>query len=244
MLEVTFIGTGDAFGSGGRRHTAILLRDGNRTLLLDCGPTTLLGLRELGIDPREIDAIVLSHYHGDHIGGVPFMLLDFEFADERTKPLQVIGPKGVRERIARIGDAMCFEGERKRPYELSFEEYRAGVSLEIEGFRLIPMPAHHQPVTEPHMLRVESEHRSVCFSGDTGWHEELPEKVGDVDLFISECVNFDPNYEFHLSHRELDLARERFRCSSMVLTHLGQEMLENMDRVRFDIAHDGLILKV
>ncbi len=64
MLEVLFVGTGDAFGSGGRRNSAILVRDGTHTLLLDCGPTTLQGLRELGVDPREIVAYSV-HYLGE-----------------------------------------------------------------------------------------------------------------------------------------------------------------------------------
>ena len=68
MSEIVFVGTGDAFNSGGRRNSAILVRDAGHSILLDCGPTTLGGLKELGIDPLEIDAIALSHFHGDHTG--------------------------------------------------------------------------------------------------------------------------------------------------------------------------------
>ena len=83
MPEVVFVGTGDAFGSGGRRNSAILVRDGCGSLLLDCGPTTLGGLKSLGIDPREIDAIAISHFHGDHAAGVPFLLIDYQFENRR-----------------------------------------------------------------------------------------------------------------------------------------------------------------
>jgi hypothetical protein len=90
------------------------------------------------------------------------------------------------------------------------------------------------------MLRVDTANRSLVFSGDTGWHDELPEKVGDVDLFISECVFFEAEFEFHLSHHRLDRERSRFRCGAIRLTHLGSQVLENESRVRFDTAHDGL----
>ena len=80
MTEVQFVGTGDAFGSGGRRQSAILVRVHGHTLLLDCGATTVVGLKELGIDPREIDAVAITHFHGDHVAGLPFLLLDYVFA--------------------------------------------------------------------------------------------------------------------------------------------------------------------
>ncbi len=245
MIEVLFVGTGDAFGSGGRRQTAILLREGKNTILLDCGPTTLLGLREMGIDPREIDTIALSHFHGDHAGGVPFLLLDYTFAHERTNDLQIIGPPGVKERVAKIARAMSFEtSHTKRPFDVHYREYTVDQPLEVQGFRVTPKPAYHQAHTMPHMLRVDGDRRSVFFTGDTGWHEQLPDRVGDADLLISECVFMDDPFEYHLSYREIAAAQERFRCGSTILTHLGAEVLENLDLLEFDTAHDGLVRKV
>ena len=77
MSEVVFIGTSDAFGAGGRRQSAILARAPGGGVLLDCGTTTSTGLCELGISRDEIDAIVISHFHGDHYGGIPILLLDY-----------------------------------------------------------------------------------------------------------------------------------------------------------------------
>ena len=94
------------------------------------------------------------------------------------------------------------------------------------------------------MVRVDTERRSLVFSGDTGWHDTLPKKVGDVDLFISECVFFDAEFAFHLSHRRLDQERARFACGAIRLTHLGSQVLENESLVRFDTAHDGLRLQL
>jgi ribonuclease BN (tRNA processing enzyme) len=111
MAEVVFVGTGDAFGSGGRRNSAILVRDRGKTLLLDCGPTTLGGLKTLGIDPLELDAIALSHFHGDHIAGVPFVLLDYLYEHPRKKPLELLGPPGVAERVAQLTRAYDYHME-------------------------------------------------------------------------------------------------------------------------------------
>ncbi len=109
MLEVQFIGSGDAFGSGGRRNSAILLRERSGTILLDCGVTTLVGLRECGVDPREIDSIVISHFHADHAAGVPILLLTYLFQDRRDRPLQILGPRGIEEMVTATQQAFHFD---------------------------------------------------------------------------------------------------------------------------------------
>lgn len=75
-MEVRFIGSGDAFGSGGRLQPCILVTDKEQRFALDFGLTALIGLRRQEIDPNTIDAVLLSHLHGDHCGGVPFLLMD------------------------------------------------------------------------------------------------------------------------------------------------------------------------
>jgi ribonuclease BN (tRNA processing enzyme) len=241
MPEIVFIGTGDAFGSGGRRNSAILVREAGRTLLLDCGPTTAGGLKQSGIDPREIDVIAISHFHGDHVAGIPFLLLDYVYEGRRSKPLSIWGPPTIRERVERITSALEFGAERERSYRLDYGEFALGKPFDVDGFRITPLEAHHAVSTHPHMLRVETGGRSLLFSGDTGWHEALPEKVADADLFICECVFVEPgSYSLHLSVRELEAHRRRFRCGKIRLTHLGSEVLEDLDRVPFDLADDGM----
>ena len=244
MIQVRFIGTGDAFSTGGRRNSAILVRDGSRTLLLDCGPTTLQGLKELGIDPHEIDAIALSHYHGDHASGIGFMLLDYRYPRPRSRPLEIIGPPGVREFVVRQCAGYAFEFALEAPYETSFTELRPGRAIDVAGFRLTPYDAIHQPETRPHMLAVASPVKSLFFTGDTGWHDALPERVGDADLLISECTLWDESFPFHLSHERLVAERARFRAGRIVLTHMGEDVLRERSRLEFDSADDGLEIKV
>ncbi len=244
MLEIHFIGTGDAFGSGGRRNSAILLRERGRCVLLDCGVTTHSGLRACGVDPREIDSIVITHFHADHAGGIPFLLLGYLFEDRRDRPLEVLGPRGIERVVMDTTRAFHFDSTIERPYDLSFVEFAAGQTLSSAGFKIVPKPAFHHPHTQPHILRVETEDRAIVFSGDTGWHDELPEKVGDVDLFISECVYMEESFEYHLSHERLDGERERFKCGSIVLTHVGSEVLRDSGLVRFDVADDDMRLEI
>ena len=104
-LRLTFLGSGDAFGSGGRLQTCMLVESDGHRWLLDCGATSLVALRRAGIDPATIDAILISHLHGDHFGGVPFVLLDGQFR-RGVRPLVVAGPAGVEARVAAAMEAL------------------------------------------------------------------------------------------------------------------------------------------
>jgi len=111
-LTVTFAGSGDAFGSGGRYQACIHLRGsgGGDPVLLDCGATSLSALKRLGLDPGKIAAVFVSHLHGDHFGGLPFLILDGQFS-RRTKPLTVAGPPGLARRLT---EAMECSARRTR----------------------------------------------------------------------------------------------------------------------------------
>lgn len=244
MAEVQFIGTGDAFGSGGRRNSAILVRDRGRSLLLDCGPTTLGGLKLLGFDPREIDGVVISHFHGDHAAGVPFLLLDAAYENPRLEPLTIVGPPGIAARVLALCESFSYFKDDRRCPEAAFVELDTQRQLDIAGFRLEAYPAHHHPETRPHMVAVSSAGTRVFFTGDTGWHDALPERVGAADLLISECVYYEPRFEYHLSHLELERARQRLRCKRVILTHLGSEVLSERSRCRFETADDGLRIEL
>jgi ribonuclease BN (tRNA processing enzyme) len=98
-MELQFLGSGDAFGSGGRFNTCFLVRDRQGAFLIDCGASSMIALRKFGVDPNTIRAVVISHLHGDHFGGLPFFILDSQLVSRRTAPLVIAGPPGLRRRL-------------------------------------------------------------------------------------------------------------------------------------------------
>src|SRR5215470_17561607 len=98
-MRVTVLGAGDAFCSGGRRHSGYFVETGDVGFLLDCGATTLLGLKALSIAAERIDFIAITHLHGDHFGGLPFLFLEYTYEKLRTKPLVILGPPGLEARV-------------------------------------------------------------------------------------------------------------------------------------------------
>ena len=94
-VTVTFVGCGDAFGSGGRFNTCIMVDGADIRFTIDFGASSLVALNKLGISHNSIDAVLLTHMRGDHFGGLPFMLLDAMFGARRKRPLTIAGPKNL-----------------------------------------------------------------------------------------------------------------------------------------------------
>src|SRR5258708_11271689 len=105
VMRVRFAGSGDAFGSGGRWQTCIHLSGEGQVLRVDGGATSLVALKAQGLDPNAVGAVAVTHLHGDHFGGLPFLILDGQFS-YRSEPLLVAGPPGIRDRLAEAMEAL------------------------------------------------------------------------------------------------------------------------------------------
>src|SRR5260370_2703699 len=97
-MQLRFVGCGDAFGSGGRLNTCFHVTGERVNFLIDCGASSLPALKRLGIARENIDLILITHFHGDHFAGLPFLLLDAHFS-RRTRPLVIARPEGIEMRL-------------------------------------------------------------------------------------------------------------------------------------------------
>jgi ribonuclease BN (tRNA processing enzyme) len=245
-VQVHFIGSGDAFGSGGRFQTCIGVARDERLVLLDCGATSLVAMKQLGIDPGAVDAIVLSHFHADHYGGVPLFILDAQFS-RRTRPLVIAGPPGVAARVQGLMEAM-FAGSwsSTKPFAVELVEIGARPVAVAAGAEVQAWPVVHTPGSSPHALRLSWGGKSVAFSGDTEWTDALVEAADGADLFITECYTCDKPVRFHLSLERIAAERARLACRRLVLTHFSPDMLPNLHRateVDATAASDGFCVE-
>ena len=99
-MKVRFLGTGDAFGSGGRFNTCFHVAHLGGAFLIDCGVSSMIAMRKFGVDPNGIQVIFITHLHGDHFGGLPFFILDGQLVSRRTQPLTIAGPPGLGDRLS------------------------------------------------------------------------------------------------------------------------------------------------
>ena len=244
-LRVTFLGAGDAFSAGGRCMAAYLLEAAGSTLLLDCGPTTLLALKRLGRNADPIDAVVLSHLHGDHFAGLPFLFLEYIYNRQRDRPLTIAGPPGTRERVRDVFRAMYKElATRALPFEIHYLEMTPEEPVNLAGCRVLPFCVPHQEREISFGVRVDAGGRSVLYSGDSGWTETFVERSRGVHLFICECCFFETRVDFHLDYPCIAANRERLGCHRLILTHIGEEVLARMAEVKEQVAEDGLVVDV
>ena len=243
-MRVRFLGTGDAFSSGGRFHTTILVEGAGAPFLFDCGATALTALKAAGADPHAIRTILLTHLHGDHFGGLPFLLLEGQYTG-RSLPLTIAGPEGAEARVATAMDAFYPDSFRaRRPFATAFQTLTAGAAVEVDTLRVTPFPAVHPSGAPAHALRVEAGGRTVVFSGDTAWTDALVDASAGADLFICECTFHEHAVGSHIDFETLERHRPRLSCARLVLTHLGPGMIARAGTLGVETAHDGLVIEV
>jgi ribonuclease BN (tRNA processing enzyme) len=243
-LTLQFHGSGDAFGSGGRFQACILATSAEGALLIDCGASSLVALKKASIDPNSIDAVIVSHFHGDHFGGVPFLILASQFA-KRDRPLVVAGPPGVERRVRAAFDAL-FPGsaETARTFGPRYVELGAGRATDVGPARVTAIAVKHTPGTEAHGLRVELGGHVIGYSGDTAWTDALIEIADRTDAFICECYTMSRQIPMHLDAKSIVAHRRSLNTQRLILTHLGPEMLTAGHFAGATVAHDGLVVTI
>lgn len=248
-VRLRFVGSGDAFGSGGRLQTCMHLEAGpppseHGAILIDCGTSSMIGLNRLGLDAGEVGVVLLSHLHGDHFGGVPFLVLHGQF-NGRTRPLLIAGPSGVRDRVEAAMEVL-FPGssKAKRRFAVEFIEMRERERERVGVAHVTPYLVEHGSGAPPFALRIEYAGKIVAYSGDTAWTESLVDAARGADLFVCESYLFDRQVKFHLDYRTLERERLRLDCKRLVLTHMSAEMLRHVNEAAFECASDGLLVEV
>ena len=243
-MKVRFLGSGDAFGSGGRFQTCIHLESSATQTLVDCGASSLIAMRRFGVDPPAIDTVILSHLHGDHFGGVPFLILDGQFT-RRTRPLVVVGPPGVE---ARVREAMevFFPGSSTVPrrFDVRFAELADRLTLELASISVTPFGVVHASGAPPFALRIACDGKIVAYSGDTEWTDSLIDAARGADLFIAEALFFDKAVKYHLDLATLLGHRSELECRRLIVTHMSEDMLRRRDALEVETAEDGKVVVV
>jgi ribonuclease BN (tRNA processing enzyme) len=247
-LAVTFLGTGDAFASRGRFQSGYIIEGEGCRILMEAGPTVLMAMKRMNFDPGDLDLVLISHLHGDHFGGLPFLILDYVWETPRHRPLTVAGPRLLGERTWRLFRTMyprASAGVDRVARQLKFVVLEPGGTKRLGKVRVDAIRTPHMARYPSLALKVTLGSKTVAFTGDTGWTDDLLTFSAGADLFICECTYFDSTHlPFHLNYPTLAEKRPQFDVGRMVLSHLGREVLDRGSEVSIEMAHDGLQLRV
>jgi ribonuclease BN (tRNA processing enzyme) len=247
-MKLTVLGCSDAFGSGGRLQTCFHVSQGGSAFLIDCGATALIGLERQGIDPNTVQAIFITHLHGDHFSGLVWWLVHAVHVGHRTQPLTVTGPAGIEKRVMAAAEAL-FPGSSTaaRGFALTFLEYTNTAPLNAVGVTVTPYEVSHPSGAPPYALRISTGAHTVTFSGDTEWTESLIPASSGADLFIADCYGFESPVRFHMNWATIKANLPRITAKRILLTHMGHDMLKHAASVASDrvlVAHDGLVIDI
>ena len=246
-MKLTIVGCGDAFGSGGRFNTCFFLETAKNALLVDCGASSMTALKLRGIEPNRIDAIILSHLHGDHFGALPLLLLDSQFLARREPPLLIAGPPGTRARIDAALEVFFPKSTGiswRFPWQVI--EVAVGVPADILGHSLTTAEVIHQSGAPSTALRLSDGAKVFSYSGDTEWTDALLPIARDADLFICECYAYAGKLTGHMSWETLKTKISALRARRLMVTHMNPTMLARLDEIGAAgalAAEDGMLIE-
>ncbi len=188
MLDVSLLGTGGMMPLPYRWLTSLMLRYRGKSILIDCGEGTQIALREKGWSPKPIDIICFTHYHADHISGLPGMLLTMGNA-ERTEPLLLIGPRGLNRVVSSLRIIAP-----ELPFEIRCMEIAESEQVfSFDGFQIKAFKVNHNVVCYGYSMIVE---RGGRFDRERALEQEIPMKLWNRlqkgETVIQEGRTFTP----------------------------------------------------
>jgi ribonuclease BN (tRNA processing enzyme) len=243
-MEIKVLGCGDAFGSGGRFQTCFHVTTGETRFLIDCGTTALIAMRRFGVDPNVVATVFLTHLHGDHFGGLPFLILDAQLVSRRTAPLTIVGPPGLRHRLPALMEAM-FSGSSnvERRFALELVELEPEIATVVNGVEVTPFPVRHPSGAPSFALRVTCAGRTLCYTGDTEWVDALIDAARGADLLIAEGYTAERPVRYHLDWATLRRHLPEIAPHRVLLTHMSPDMLDRAPD-GYEAAKDGLTIAI
>ena len=245
-MQFQFVGCGDAFGSGGRFNTCFHVTGDSANFLIDCGASSLVALKRAGIVLNEIRTVLVTHFHADHFGGLPPLMLDAQFFSKRTTPLTIAGPHGLKDWFVRVMETAFPGSSKTKPrFDLHLVELAERTTTELDCLRVTAYLVNHGNPGGPFMAyRIEAEGRVIAYSGDTEWTDALIDAGKEADLFVAEAYFRDKQVPLHLDLATLEARLPEIKPKRLILTHMSDDMLGQLTELPYECAEDGMTFSI
>ena len=223
-MQIMFVGVGEAFDEHLPNTSILVLTDGHgkkRQILLDCGFTAAHAFWRTSPNPMALDAVWVSHFHGDHFFGLPLLMLRF-WEEGRTRSLTIVGQPGVEDKVM-TAMVLAYPGFSARlEFEITFVEARKEEVLHLFGVDWSFAPSRH---SKPCLgLRLDSKHAAMYYSGDGRPSDDTTRLAKGVDLVVHEAFGLDPVIAGHGTVDGcIDFARTT-GVGSLALVHMNRQV--------------------
>ena len=224
-MRIVFLGTGNAFSTRDRSNVGVLLPENG--ILLDCPPDVLYKLKRISYRPERLRYVILSHLHGDHFLGAPFLLIYSRFQEEIR--LRFLARRGAGVLIRQVTSQVYPEIGEEWLSQVEVVEIGEG-EYSFEEFKLRVQETEH--VIPNYSFRLEVEPKVITYSGDTG--TDISELAENSDLLIHEASARKDGSKIHSSLREALDVFITSRSKRLALVHVYAGIEDEVKRLSLD----------
>jgi len=244
-MVLKVLGCGDAFGSGGNGYSCYHVKSDSANFLVDCGATALVNMKKFNVTSDEIDVIFISHFHGDHFSGLPFFILEAAILKSRRKKLTIVSPHGCEKKLNDLV-SILYPGSEKilKTFPIEYINFKMEKKQNIGPFEVETFKGIHTTVTLPHMIRIKVDNKTIAYTGDTGWNSKISELATNADLLICECSFYNLEFKTHLNYLQIKQKQNELKAKRILLSHLGDQIYQNLENIDLLLARDGLTIEV
>lgn len=224
-MKLTILGSGTAAPEPHRVGSCYFLEAGDLNLLLDCGPGGIHHAARFGVDWAGITHVLLTHFHNDHIGDLPYLFFAWRWGTvpPRSTPVTLVGPVGTGDLVARLGDV--FGSHVAEPeFPLQLHEVQHGETLLLGSD--VELSVHQTPHTVASVAyRIAWGGASVAYTGDTDHDSDLAAFLAGVDILVTECSLPDEEHvEGHLTPSRLAALARVAQPGRLVVSHVYPQL--------------------
>lgn len=221
-LHLSFVGTGNAFAPGGLCWNGFVV---NGRYLFEAPPSALMALHRVGIDPNALDAVLVSHHHGDHFLGLPSLLLHWKYQG-RDRPITIIGPPRTKELAYVIGRSV-YPGVFENDFGVEWIELAASETVQLGELHVEAVEVVHDTKLSLNLgYRCEIRGRRFAYTGDTTMCDAVLDLAQSSEVLVSECASRDGQIPIHMNLVDdiPTVRRAMHTDSTLILTHLSADV--------------------
>ncbi|MCS7206067.1 MAG: MBL fold metallo-hydrolase [Leptospiraceae bacterium] len=243
MKNLIVLGSGNAYNLDGRGHSGFLL---DSKIMIDCGATVLLKANQYKVDLSSLDVILITHFHGDHYSGIPFLLIFFKYVLKRTEKLMIVGPKNLKTQIQQLIEILFQKQEF--PFDVEIIEISPNETWKYQNYTIQTFPINHKE--ESIGYKIFDQNHSFAFTGDSVLDEFVFKLMDGVDVGIME-VSFlrkEPESS-HISLEEVMENRAKIKTKRLFFNHLYDEIYHEIQKINHHTPgfgfplYDGMVIE-